>query len=114
MAKTKTITVNFHDEPTEVKVSEEIYNRLQWYDKLIKSRVDEMQYQMEIITKYSSGTNTERLEKAIDEYKAVNAKLGGYIQSLADTHQVSTLDALHMGYHYGLSLYLRCDLDDIM
>lgn len=108
---TKTITVNFHEEPTEVKVSEEIYNRLQWYDKLIKSRVDEMQYQMEVVTKYR--TSTERLEKSIDEYKAVNAKLSGYIQSLADTHQVSTLDALHLGYHYGLKVYTRCDLDDI-
>lgn len=107
----KIITVNFHEEPTEVKVSEEIYNRIQWYDKLIASKVDEMQFQMERVIEYK--TPTERLEKAIDEYKAVNAKLSGYIQSLADTHQVTTLDALHLGDHYGLKLYTRCDLDDI-
>lgn len=107
----KIITVNFCNEPTKVEVSEDIYNRLQWYDKLIKSIVDEMQFQMKNVIEYK--TPTEKLEKSIDEYKAVNAKLSGYIQSLADTHQVSTVDALHLGHHYGLKLYLRCDLDEI-
>lgn len=107
----KIITVNFCNEPTKVEVSEDIYNRIQWYDKLIKNKVDEMQYQIGRVIEYK--TSTEVLEKAIDEYKAVNAKLSGYIQSLADTNQISAFDAIHLSNHYGLEVYLRCDLDEI-